>query len=217
MRTVRTMYGLEQIELAAYIGRGRSAVAMYESGRTAIPLDVIARIHSEFPDAPKAPVESEEVKVLGTAIGEDSYATIKYAGVVPCSSKWGDPLTSEESRPIEAKFSGFDRFLCKVSGDSCWPALQQGDLTIWEADKQPPYGVIVIAQQSTDGGCTVKELAYDRELHRPRLMPVNPMTDEPEDGDGWYIAARLVGVIRTTDGPEKTWYWPAGLRPSHLL
>jgi phage repressor protein C with HTH and peptisase S24 domain len=216
IKTVRAVHGLEQVELAQYIGKSRSSVAGYENGNP-VPADTIALIRTSFPESPPPPVTSTAVEIAASLAVEATYPEILYAGVVPCSQDWGDPLTSKEARPIEAKFAGKNRFLCKVTGDSCYPALKQGDLTVWEKDREPPYGVIVLAERIGDQACTVKELQYDESARRARLVPVNPSHGEPEDGDGWECAARLVGVLRQGDGPERTWYWPPGLRARHLL
>lgn len=214
VRSIRTGNDLEQVEFASLIGKSRSAVAMYESGAP-IPADVVSQILEAFPGANPPPMTGD-VQVTGPALSDELYRVIKYAGTVPCSSDWGDPLSSSDSRPIDPKFAGKNRFLAKVVGDSCYPALQQGDLTVWETDNDPPYGVIVLAERNEDHACTVKELVYDDQAGRARLNPVNKRYEAPPDDGGWRVIARLVGVLRTTDGPERTWYWPAGLRPRHL-
>lgn len=157
-------------------------------------------------------------QLLGEPMFPVSFPTItmRYAGEVPASSQWGDPLQSELPIEMEAKFDHAKRFVAKVVGDSCYPALHQGDLTVWHADPSPPYGLIVLAQRSSDQGCTVKQLAHDPRGSRPKLQPINPRYDSPEDGDGWSVIARLVAVVRRVDGMERTWYLPDGLRPRHL-
>ena len=77
--------------------------------------------------------------------------------------------------------------------------------------------VIVLAERTEDHACTVKELTYDEPGSRARLKAVNPRFESPPDDGGWSVTARLVGVIRAADGPERTWYWSAGLRPRHLI
>lgn len=140
---------------------------------------------------------------------------IPYAGEVPCSADWGDPLASEEFIEVEASMEHPQRFAAKVVGDSCYPALQQGDITIWHADFSPPYGLIVLAQRKGDHGCTVKQLVYDTDLNRNVLKPVNPAYDAPDDGQGWGAIARLVAVLRP-DRVRRTWYLESGLRPSDM-
>lgn len=138
---------------------------------------------------------------------------MRYAGEVPCATEWGDPLASEEFIEVEVQFEGPRRFAAKVVGDSCYPALVQGDITIWEADPAPPYGVIVLAQQQPEQGCTVKQLTHDGQ--RPHLAPVNPAYGEPADGPGWSVAARLVAVLRP-GAIRRTWYSEHGIRPRDL-
>lgn len=140
---------------------------------------------------------------------------MRFAGEVP-TGDWGDPLSSEEFIEVEAQFEHPRRFAAKVVGDSCYPALQPGDVTIWHSDLSPRFNLIVIAQRKGDHACTVKQLVYDAEEGRPRLKPVNPAHDSPNDGDGWGVIARLVAVLRTQDGIKKTWFGEDGLRPDNL-
>jgi DNA-binding XRE family transcriptional regulator len=217
LKTIRGIYDITQGELAQSLGVSRSTIGMYETGH-AIPEDIRAKIIELYPRGPVPPASVVNA-VVGAPMFPASYqlVTMRYAGEVPTSSDWGDPLASEIPIEVDAKFDARNRFVCKVIGESCWPALQQGDITIWEADKNPPYGVIVLAQRREDSGCTVKQLAFDPEASRPRLVPVNPRYDPPSDEGGWDVIGRLVGVIRNADGPERTWYWPQGLRAKHLF
>ena len=95
--------------------------------------------------------------------------------------------------------------------------LQRGDITIWRHDHNPAFGLIVLAQRKGDHGCTVKQLDFDESHSRPILRSVNQAFDSPEDGTGWGVVARLIGVIRRSGGIERTWYLLHGLRPGHLL
>jgi hypothetical protein len=150
-------------------------------------------------------------------IGGVTHVLMRYAGEVPCGSEWGDPLSSTESLEVDMQFDHHLRFAARVVGDSCYPALLPGDLTIWHVDMNPPYGMIVLAQRKGDHGCTVKSLEYDEKLGRPRLLPVNPASGQPEDGEGWGVIARLVAVIRSTDGLRRTWFMDTGLRAKLLV
>ena len=177
---------------------------MLEQLQDSAPRDMFVREGSgDLLDRPKIPVGFP-------------MAQIPFAGEVPCSAEWGDPLASEEFLEVEVQFEHPLRFAAKVVGDSCYPALWPGDITIWHADMNPPYGLVVLAQRKGDHGCTVKELEYDNQLGRPRLLPVNPSHEAPPDGDGWGVIARLVAVLRTIDGLRRTWYLETGLRPKHL-
>ena len=78
IKTVRTINGLDQEELAQHIGRSRSAVGMYESGERVVPPEVIASIISAFPGTPSPP--TGDFSIRGQVIGEDRLAAIRYAG-----------------------------------------------------------------------------------------------------------------------------------------
>lgn len=140
---------------------------------------------------------------------------MRFAGVVPAGD-WGDPLESEEFIEVDSKFESPRAFAARVIGDSCYPALQPGDITIWTSDNNPPFGRIVLAQRKGDHGCTVKELLWDAQRSRSTLSPINPAYSEPDDGDGWGVIAKLTGVIRMIDGLERTWRQPDGLTSRHL-
>jgi len=174
----------------------------------------LRKTRERFLDAPEPPLPGE-LRGFVPAIGIDQHATIRYAGVVPCSTEWGDPLSGEDFRPIDYKFAGKNRFLCRVEGDSCSPALRPGDLTVWEIDGGPSYGVIVLAQREEDHGCTVKQYLEGESPTEPLLRPMNPKYRSPKNEGGWRVVARLVGVIRE-DKPERTWFWSPGITPEML-
>jgi SOS-response transcriptional repressor LexA len=135
---------------------------------------------------------------------------MRYAGEVPASGEWGDPLASETFVEMEAKFDHPKRYCTRIRGNSCYPALRQGDMAIWHANPAPPEGQIVLAQNS-EHQPTVKELGWDSERNRPVLIPINPEEKAPPDGEGWEVVAQLVGVIRVDRGVERTWYVKGGL------
>lgn len=206
-----------QADLAEKIGVTRSAMASYESGRVSPNRHVVQKL-LELGFAPGTSAVREEpsryVLLQPTqAIVPKQAVMIPFAGEVPCST-WGDPLDSEEHIEVESVFVKTGRFAAKVVGDSCFPALLPGDITIWEHDFSPPYGTIVLAQRKGDHGCTVKKLEHDG--GRAVLSPLNPVYDRPEDGEGWGVIARLVAVVRVSEAPRRTWYWEPGLRPSHI-
>lgn len=141
---------------------------------------------------------------------------MRFAGVVPASSDWGDPLASEEMIEVDARYEHPKRFAAQLVGSSCWPALHQGDLTIWHTDEAPASGLIILAQNLPEHECTVKQLRLDSE-GQAQLVPVNPNEKAPPIGDaGWYPIARLVAVIRAAGRVERSWYNPAGLRAEDL-
>lgn len=151
----------------------------------------------------------------GTRVEPEERKQLPYAGVVP-AGEWGDPLKAEEYQPIDADLWHVKRFVTSVSGYSCYPVLHPADTAIWHEDMSPPTGVIVLAQRKGDHGCTVKQLIYDEKSNRPRLLPLNPEHDEPEDGDGWGVIARLVVVERTVRGVRFQAYNQYGIRPDDL-
>ncbi len=214
LRTVRKEQDLQQQEFAKAIGVSRSLIAMMERGERNVNLTVVRRVQEEFLDAPEPPILGE-LRGFVPAIGADRLGLIKYAGVVPCSTEWGDPLSGDDFRPIDYKFAAKNRFLCRVEGDSCAPALQPGDLTVWEIDGGPPFGVIVLAQREDDHCCTVKQYLEGSTPAEPLLKPVNKKYRAPKNEGGWRVVARLVGVIRE-DKPERTWFWSPGITPEML-
>lgn len=216
MLVVRTLQGLDQLEFSHYIGRSRSAVNMYENGERTIPPDVIAAVRTSFPESPAPPMG--EILPTSLALVEEipKRWELPYAGIVPASSDWGDPLSQDEMKPVDPEFTGKGRFLCKIGGLSCYPALHEGDSTIWQNDRNPGPGVIVLAQRLGDSACTVKQLVYDETKGRQVLSAINPEYDSPPEGEGWEVVARLIGVIRRSGGPKRTWLWEEGLRPEHL-
>lgn len=198
--------------LAKAVGQHRQTVAKWLSGY-ADPRDpdMWQKMLEAIPDLENS--KSPLSQPMG--IYSYGYRNIRYAGVVPCGD-WGDPLDSEEMIPISAEFEHPKRFAATVAGDSCYPALLQGDLTIWHVDPAPTSGLIVLAQRKGDHGCTVKQLKID-DKGLPHLVPINPQYDEPENGDGWGVIAKLVVVIRQGERIKHHFIKPEGIRPDDLI
>lgn len=214
-------------ELAEIQGNGSNydRIVSYELGRSNPPKDLLMRVSAQW----NIPVQwfydrvDNEVPRLDPANPLDSpmipvshgLRRLKYAGTVPCG-EWGDPLDSEEMVEVDARIEHPKRFAATVSGDSCEPALQHGDFTVWHYDLAPSPGLIVLAQRKGDHGCTVKQLKIDAD-GLPHLMPINQAYDEPSGGDGWGVIARLILVQRVVGHAERQWYSRAGLRPEDLV
>jgi transcriptional regulator with XRE-family HTH domain len=227
---------LAQKDLAKLLGLDTSTVGRWESKNYIPPekLPVVSELlnvreewftdGSDIPPsgARKRPVggtppgqPAAEVSRFESVITTGGLVEIKYAGVVPASS-WGDPLSGDDSRLIDAKYGGPNRFLATVLGESCEPALKSGDLTLWEAipKGQEPHGLIVIAERELDHACTVKQ--YKKERGQDRLIPINTDFEEPTAAEGFSIISYLVGAFRTI-GVERSWYFTGGLRPRDLI
>jgi hypothetical protein len=224
--------GMSAKELAEALGIGRTAVYAYRDRPNANPSPEKVAAFVEhlvvigytvplgwFYDGEDSPVplkdpKRSEVVDKPKAIYSFGFVYMRYAGVVPCGD-WGDPLDSEELVEMGAELDHPKRYVTSVIGDSCYPALKQGDKVVWHQDFAPTAGLIVLAQRKGDHGCTVKQLKTD-DQGRPHLVPINPSYDEPANGDGWGVIARLVAVIRKTAGMKVTFVNPDGLRPSDL-
>lgn len=141
---------------------------------------------------------------------------LPFAGDVP-AGEWGDPLESVERVAVWPEAYGERRFVARAVGESCYPAILQGDLLIFQSDKAPPYGKIVLAQREEDHGCTLKQLQFNRAEKRPVLRTVNPFVDDPDETGGWYAVARLIGLEREVDGATVRFFHPEGLTAKQLM
>ncbi len=220
-KTVRALNDLDQIDLAGAIGVSRSAVGMYETG-TPVPQEVIDKILSTYPDIPKLPDPKErdkpiEITQTGFAVPKPTFE-LRYAGLVPTSSEWGDPLESDTPVEVDEKYFHKQRFVCGVTGSSCFPALQQGDVTYWHYDLAPKVGKIVLAQRKSDRACTVKQLAMDPTSGEYFLKPINPKEKAPSAEEGWEAIAYLVYVEwEDEEGGTATLYRDGGIAPEQLI
>ncbi len=208
LRALRARHGLSQEDLAERILVSRQSVTHYEGGG-AIPEEIAARLRELFPSDLQPGAENLRPVVARVR------PTLPFAGNVPTSETWGEPLDGEEPIEVEPEFVGPRRYVGRVVGSSCYPALRQGDETVWEHDHAPRPGVIVLAQRKGDHGCTVKQLVFD-DTGQPRLAPVNPESAGPEDGEGWGVVARLVGVTRHYRLGPRHWYVAKGITPDDL-
>jgi transcriptional regulator with XRE-family HTH domain len=205
--------------LAAQIWVSHAVLSNWERGRHDPSPEHVARIAKVLGIQESVLTEGGHQPLLGPPMIPVGFPMVRlpYAGEVPTSEEWGDPLQSIDFVELDVRFEHPKRFVARVVGTSCWPALRQGDLTVWHSDPNPTYGLIVLAQRRGDHGCTVKQLLWDSVEQRPRLAPINPEAKPPDDGDGWGVIARLVAVIRRRDGLEQSWLLNDGLRPSHLV
>ena len=220
-----TVLRFKQHEMAAALGIARGAYSRYEQKKSPTPFPAVfmpklQALGWKPPEDPPSVVKETPAayeQQVGAPMIPVGYPVLKmrYAGEVPAGD-WGDPLASEDFVEVEAKLEHPDRYMTRVVGMSCYPALHADDMAIWHQDRNPPYGAIVLAQRKGDHACTVKLLAWDEESKANRLVPINPAYDNPPDGDGWGVIARLVHVSREVDGGERSWYRPKGLRPKDL-
>lgn len=215
LRAFRKQLRLSQAEMARYFGVERSTYANWEAanGAQAMPNHQYAVLYSlGFKD-----VAGESPIISGPMIPV-TYPTFQmpYAGYLP-AGQWGDPMDSEDFEEVEAAHFKKGRFCARIAGDSCHPALQREDFTIWEHHLNPPFGKIVVAQRKDDHSATVKVLEWDANENRPRLRPVNPAFNDAE-ADGWGAVAMLVYVRWEDDeGGTMGLYRPEGIKPSQLL
>lgn len=212
LRRARLAARLTQSQAAEIIGVSRGSIAQYERGRTEPPPGAIEKLQRLSLPGPNRTSIVDDPTVPVTYPPQP----MRYAGLVPAGN-WGDPLDSETFVEVDPRIWHRDRFGTRVIGDSCFPALQPDDFTVWHMDRNVKFGIIVLAQQTIEHSCTVKVLNYDDKQRRPVLEPLNPAYDPPEDGHGWEVIARLVYVERNVDGMVKTYYMPTGIRPEHLL
>lgn len=220
-----------QEKFAQTLGISRAALSKYENG-SPVPEHILQSIavkvgvplawfvdgrDSPIPDAKMPGRQPKEPDLSSPAILKPRPTLkLKYAGTVP-AGEWGDPLAGDEEIDIDVKLFDERRYVTTVTGSSCYPALLQGDIAIWQQDFNPSPGLIILAQRKGDHSCTVKQLILDREGNF-KLRPLNPdFAFDLEGFEGWGAIARLVAVIRHFDGVEITWHLPAGLRPRNLL
>jgi hypothetical protein len=139
-----------------------------------------------------------------------------YCGQLPAGT-WASPEESEMFREVEARLFKTNRFCAEIVGESCYPALQPGDFTIWEASRSPKMNKIIIAERYPDHAATVKVLVWDAELKRPSLHAINPLFQESLS-EHWDAIAFLVHVSYIDDdGGEVTFYREDGIRPEQLI
>lgn len=191
------------------LGLNRGRTFSYKSGKANPPdayLKAVAPLlgttfeylrYGEAPvvDKPLAPVSFDRLP-------------IKVVAAVPCGS-WEDPSDTEDLIEIEAKFYGAKRFASRIVGDSCWPVLQPGDLSIWQREPSAPVGTIVLARDANNAA-TVKRLAYKD--GRFVLESINPRYPNAE-AETWSVVGFLVGIVRMDGTTEISFYNSGGIRP----
>lgn len=157
----------------------------------------------------------EVITGIGPSMTVTNYPqSIPLCNPVPAST-WGDVLEIDDRLDVADNFAHPKNFATPIEGDCLMPALHPHDMAIWRHDHAPRPGVIVLAQRKGDHGATAKVLKY--EDGRPHLMPLADGQEEPEDGMGWGVVARLIGVIRKEHTKTTIFHADTGLTPAALL
>lgn len=208
LKTIREKLRLTQAEFAEELGITRERYKNYEYSLAKAPGDILqkARVIEHTLSIPL-----REPGFLVTFPPQP----MRYAGGIPAGD-WADPFEAESFEDVDPYLWHAKRWCATIEGFSCYPALQPGDFTIWHEDENPRVGLLVAAKRTEDNAATVKVLEYDDAERRSILKAVNPDYDGQLECDGWSAIARLVCVIRRSEGLERRWYLPEGLRPKHL-
>lgn len=201
---------LTQKEVADALSMTRGGYANYEAGTAPIPDDRLAKLRAMG-------YESDRPETSGPMLPVTfPMQQMPYIGYIPAGT-WAEPSDTEDFMEVEAKYWKKGRYVSRIEGDSCHPALQRDDLCIWEEKLSPPYGKIVIARKKGDHAATVKQLLWDSVTQAPRLKAINPAFEDAE-ADGWGAVAMLVGVLWfDEDGGEISIYRKDGIRPDQLI
>ncbi|RYD80265.1 MAG: hypothetical protein EOP84_12190 [Verrucomicrobiaceae bacterium] len=148
---------------------------------------------------------------------EGLFMPMNYAGVVPASTNWGDPLTvSDETRQVPSFMFAPGRFCASVAGYSCAPKVMPKDLLIATPTSDPIDGTLVLAERADDHGVTVKRAVLDEKTMLVHLVPLNPNVEPLDDRQEWKTVGIVCGVYNPDTEPMTALYWPTGLRPNRM-
>ena len=208
LMAIRKALGLTIRKFAERLGQPETRYKNWEYGQSKkVPVEVMASARALLG---KRPVISELSPIVTYPVH-----AMPYAGELP-AGQWDQALTGD-FEDVEARFYKSNRFCARIVGDSCYPALQRSDFTIWESSNSPPFGRLVIAQRAGDHAATIKQLVWDSELSSPRLKAINPDYDDATS-EQWGAIAFLVYVRWTTLlGLETSAYNPDGITTQSLL
>ena len=199
----RKVLDLTQEQMADRLGLPRTTYTAYEQDRANIPQKVYDHLKKlGFGKAPEVtnPLYPSPVPVT----------LIPKGPAVPCSD-WSDPLDTEyhEYAEVDSYMAADGRFVTEMVGDSMYDLLWPGDVCVWQADKTPKLGSIVIAV-SSDHRATCAQLKHNGKefvLHK-----LNPKYD-PAEADHWGCIGYLVGILRLQGTKRVSVYDPSGIRP----
>jgi len=211
LRAWRQQNRLSQSDVATALKMTRGGYANYESGVAVPPyrMDQLRALGFIWDDV-RDPVGAPSLPVTYPA------HRMRYAGDLPAGD-WADPLEAETFVDVDASLYKSNRFCCNVIGSSCYPALQPEDFTVWESNRNPGFGKIVIASRTEDGAATIKQLAWDPAEGVPYLKAINP-AHENASASGWEVIAMLVAVVwEERDGGAIQFVRSDGIRPEQLI
>lgn len=215
--------GLNQAEFAAAIGVSRQAVQVWASGRSEPKGTNLAKVAEFFGVAPdwfseEATLDSTGSPVREFAPGEEEppegYIAIpEYQLEIGASGNldggepsWSAVNDSETAwyRVDELRARGIDPSMCKrapAHGDSMEPLIFDGDMILWEENRDPAPGLCRIIDGQiyvigVEHGLRVKKLARIKDgIKVISVNPSYPPEDyKGEDADNMRIYGRVVEV-----------------------
>lgn len=200
LKELRENAHLSQKALSLKLGVSQSTVGMWESGRREPSFDTAKKIADFFGVTTDCLLGRRAIEYFPS---ED----IVYMEVIGSVKAGFDGLACEEHTgdmtPIPTAFleGGVksDYFLLRISGNSMYPKMLDGDLVLVKRASSVDSGTVAVVLYG-GGEATVKTVSYAKWARWLDLVPANPEYEtkhlEGAELDGCRILGRVVKLIR---------------------
>lgn len=217
LKNLREHLRLSQRAMGEFLGGyGRETYKNWEYGDSDPPPDVVEKLEQiagkegellreHRASYIKNPLSAVNITGIPTA-------RIRFVGNVPSTDPWKGLQGATGEVELDAKFAHPDRFSMRAVGLTSWPLVEQADQLVFHLDRDPPVNTIVLL--AGESGCAVAQLVHDESIGLAVKGLSSgtvsaPVLDMP-------VVARLVGLVRKSGRPEKTFYWAEGIVPEDL-
>ena len=193
---LRKREGLSQLELGERLGLTKSTISMYENGRRKPSYEALESIADYFNVSMNFLMGKEERNFESVSL-QKTVRRINVLGSVPAGipTEAVEDIIDWEELPEEMFAGGKEYFGLRVSGDSMWPDILDGDIVIIRKTPTCDSGSIaVVYVNGYDATLKQVKIAEDGSITlQPRNPNYPPRTYSPKEVEE--LPVSIAGVV----------------------
>lgn len=193
---LRKREGLSQLELGERLGLTKSTISMYENGRRKPSYEALESIADYFNVSMNFLMGKEERNFESVSL-QKTVRRINVLGSVPAGipTEAVEDIIDWEELPEEMFAGGKEYFGLRVSGDSMWPDILDGDIVIIRKTPTCDSGSIaVVYVNGYDATLKQVKIAEDGSITlQPRNPNYPPRTYSPQEVEE--LPVSIAGVV----------------------
>lgn len=193
IRQIREAMGITQAEAARRLGLSRQAYSNYELGKRQADYETLLKIAEEFQVSVSALLGREESNI--GAVFQDGFRMIPVFETVAAGlgAYADDRVTDYMPFRIASDSEAAETIAIRVSGDSMYPKIEDGDIIqVHKQDTVDSGDIAVILIDGTEG--VVKRVYFGRDF--VELVSINPNYPPRRFQGAEMELIRIVGLVK---------------------